>query len=79
MRYEIGNMDRYFIATNQTVLENAAFFTCELDEIIDKDKLQKAVEKALEYNPLFKTKAVYDKQYCLVTNDKPIIIINSKE
>lgn len=79
MRYEIGNMDRYFIATNKTVLENAAFFTCELDEIVNKDKLLRAVKKALEYNPLFKTKAVYDKQYCLETNDKEIIILNVKE
>lgn len=79
MRYEIGNMDRYFIATNKTVLENAAFFTCELDETINKEKLLAAMEKALEFHPLFKTQAVYDKRYYLETNDKPIILINSKE
>lgn len=74
MRYEIGNMDRYFIVTNNTVLENAAFFTIEVDELINKDKLLNSINKSLLFHPLFKTKVIYDKKYYLETNEKEIIL-----
>lgn len=75
MRYELGNMDRYSIAANGTVMENTSIVKAILDETVDADRLMQAVKTALEYHPLFKCKMSYDKQYYLEDNDNAEIIL----
>lgn len=77
MKYEIGNIDRYAIAANGTVMENASFFSVTLKEEVDANRLQNAVCEALKSHPLFKTRVVYKKQYYLETNDAPVTITHS--
>lgn len=77
MKYELGNLDRYAIATNGTCMENASFFSATLKENVDREKLKFAVEEAMKIHPLFKTRVRYQKQYYLETNDLPIIITES--
>ena len=77
MIYELGNIDRYAIAVNGTVMENASFFTITLKEEVDGRKLKNAVIQALRNHPLFKTRVKYKKQYYLETNDAPIIVTSA--
>ena len=75
MRYELGNMDRYSMAANGTVMENASFFKATLDDSVDAARLLSAVKTTLQYHPLFRCKMMYDKQYYLEDNDNPEIPI----
>lgn len=77
MRYELGNMDRYFTAVNGTSMENTPFFIVCLDEPVDKARLTAAVSRALCYFPLFKTRLRYEKQYFLETNDAPVTVTHA--
>lgn len=77
MIYELGNNDRYGICVNGTAMENASFFTVSLKENVNSEKLLNAVNKALEFHPLFKTKVIYKKQYYLETNDEKVLITRS--
>ena len=47
MRYELGNMDRYSMAANGTVMENASFFKATLDDSVDAARLLSAVKTTL--------------------------------
>lgn len=79
-RYELDTMDIYSVAVNKTTMENAAFFSIELDENIDEKRLIQAIEKAIQLNPLFGCKFVEkNNNYYLEKNDKPIKVFNVKE
>ncbi|MBE6015327.1 MAG: hypothetical protein E7241_08215 [Lachnospiraceae bacterium] len=75
MKYELGNMDRYSIAVNGSVMENSSFMKAMLDETVDAEKLMRAVKTALDYHPLFKCKMSYKKQYYLEDNDNAEIVL----
>lgn len=78
MRYELGNLDRYSIAINGSVMENSGFFKATVDEKVDGDRLLKAIKTALDYHPLFKCKMSYDTKYYLEDNvGAEIIIFNT--
>lgn len=72
-------MDRYALAVNSTVMENAAFFGLEMNEDLVEERLLQALSKALLYHPLFKTHVVYDGGYYLESNEKPLIVTHAKE
>lgn len=79
-RYELDTMDVYSVAVNKTPMENASFFAIELDEEVNKEKLIYAIEKAMDYNPLFRCKIVEKGNHCyLERNNNPIVVFNVKE
>lgn len=78
MRYELGNLDRYSIAINGSVMENSGFFKATVDEKVDADRLLKAIKTALDYHPLFKCKMSYKKKYYLEDNiGAEIVLFNT--
>ena len=75
MKYELGNMDRYSIAVNGSVMENSSYMKATLDETVDAEKLMRSVKAALDHHPLFKCKMSYKKQYFLEDNDNAEIVL----
>lgn len=78
-RYKLGVMDLYPIAANKTSIENNPFLQARLKEKVDKNRLYEAVKGALLKSPLFACTLCYDKDYCLVPNEKEFELINADE
>jgi len=79
MRYNLGLMDKYPIEAAGSTIENNPMYRIVFKQPIDPIRLERAFYKALEYYPLFKTKVMFDKEYYLETNDKPLRILNQRE
>ena len=79
MRYNLGLMDMYPIEASGTNIENDPLFRIIFKDKVDPVKLEDAVYKAIRLHPLFGTKVCFDRNYYLVTNNRPIKIINSSE
>lgn len=77
MRYNLGYLDQYSIEAIGSVLENIPLFTVCFKAPIDPIRLESAVCQAIKACPLFGTKVMFDKEYYLVDNDKPIRIIHA--
>ncbi|MDO5441414.1 MAG: hypothetical protein Q4F55_02535 [Bacillota bacterium] len=78
-RFELGVLDVYPIAVMGTAIEDSPTVGVTLDEKVDGVRLEKALLKAVELFPLFKTKIVFDKGYFLEENDKPILVFNEND
>lgn len=79
-RYELDTMDIYSVAVNKTPMENASFFSIELDEPVDEKKLVAAIGSAISFHPLYGCRIVEKKNRCyLERNDRPVVVFNVKE
>lgn len=78
-KYKLGVMDIYPIAVNKTMIENNPFLQAVLKEKVDANRLHKAVESALSQYPLFGCTLQYQKGYFLVPNERPFLLIHTKE
>jgi len=72
-------MDKYPIEAAGSRIENNPMYRVVFKQPIDPIKLEDAIIKALNYYPLFKTKVLFDKEYYLETNNKPLIIREVEE
>jgi len=79
MRYNLGYMDKYPIEAAGSSIENNPMLRVIFKRPIDAIRLEQAVLKAISSYPLFGTKVKFDKEYYLLTNNKPLKILCVKE
>lgn len=79
MRYNLGYMDKYPIEAAGSSIENNPMLRVFFKRPIDPIRLEEAIYKALDAYPLFKTKVKFDHEYYLITNERPLVILNVKE
>jgi len=72
-------MDKYPIEAAGSRIENNPMYRVIFKSPIDPIKLEDSINKALDYFPLFKSKVLFDKEYYLETNNKPLVIRNIDE
>lgn len=72
MRYNLGYMDKYPIEAAGSNIENNPMYRIVFKQTIDPIKLENAFLCAMKTFPLFKTQVLFDKEYFLQTNDKPL-------
>ncbi len=76
-RYELGIMDLYSIAINETEIESTPAILVTLREAVDKDRLAFALREALAHFPLFCATLEYKDGYSLVAHEGELPIIDA--
>jgi len=79
MRYNLGYMDKYPIEAAGSSIENNPMLRVVFKRAIDHIRLEEAIKKALDGYPLFKTTVKFDSEYYLLSNNKPLKILEVSE
>lgn len=79
MRYNLGLMDQYPIEASGSIIENNPMFRVVLKEEVDPILLEDSIYKALKFHPLFETQVEFDKDYYLLSNNRPVRILKISE
>ena len=79
MRYNLGYMDKYPIEAAGSTIENNPMYRIVFKKPVDPIRLESAFIDAMKIYPIFKTKVMFDKEYYLETNNKPLRIKKVKE